>query len=172
MNSLSRINLCSGQRPFGTPAHPWLNIDVNPRWNPDILADGSAIPLPDASASIIVIHHGLEHFHLQDAERMLRECYRLLAPGGSLIVTVPDLHALAIRWLDGGIDDYIYTVNLMGAYMDSEADTHKWNYCRRSLGKMLRSVADWREIKPFDFREIPGSSIAQDFWILAFESIK
>ena len=170
--SLSRINLCSGQRPFGTPAQPWVNIDVNPKWNPDLLADGSSLPLPDASASIIVIHHGLEHFGLGEADTMLQECHRILVPGGSLIVTVPDLAALARRWLAGGIDDYTYCVNLYGAYMDSDADRHRWGFHTSSLKRHLVLRGPWREIKSFDFRQIPGADIAKDWWILGVEAVK
>ena len=57
------------------------------------------------------------------ADSMLRECYRILSPGGSLIATTPDLDALAHAWLEGRISDYIYCVQIFGAYRDNEGDT-------------------------------------------------
>lgn len=167
---LKQLNVGSGQRPFSAP---FLNIDINPRWSPDILADASALPLDDGSCSLIISHHQLEHVELCKADDMLREWYRLLAPGGSLLVFVPDLNALTLAWQQGRIDDYLFCVNLYGAWMGHEADLHRWGYCTRSLHKKLHTAAPWREVKPFNWRTIPGADIAgKDFWILAMEAVK
>lgn len=164
------INLCSGQRKFQTP---WINVDVNDKWEPDVVADGASMPMfADNSAEMIVIHHGLEHFGLGEADAMLRECHRILKPGGSLIVTVPDLRALADAWIAGRITDYIYCVNLYGAYMDDEADRHKFGFHIASLKRTLAGVATWSSVKAFDFRAIPGADIAADWWIIGAEAIK
>jgi SAM-dependent methyltransferase len=57
---------------------------------PQLLADLSkGIPLADGSADTVLASHVLEH--LQDPDLFLRECRRVLAPGGSLIVLVPFL---------------------------------------------------------------------------------
>jgi len=170
-----RVNLGSGQRKFGTPEHPWLNVDCNPKWEPDLLADGADLSIiASDTAEYVVLHHVLEHFGLGEADAMLKECYRILAPGGSLIVCVPDLRELARAWLRGKINDYIYCVNLYGAYMDDEADRHKFGYSENSLGLTLVTCTDkvWHSVKPFDWREIEGANIAKDWWILAMEAVK
>jgi len=119
-----------------------------------------------------VIHHGLEHFGLGEASDMLRECYRILKPGGSLIATTPDLRALAVAWLAGRIDDYIYCVQLYGAYMDSEADRHKWNFTQKTLSRTLSVEGEWMRVTPFDWREIPEADIARDWYIIGSEAVK
>lgn len=165
-----RINLGSGQRPF----KGWTNVDVNPKWNPDVVADGAHMPMfEDGSVEVIVSHQNYEHYGLGEADAMVRECYRILRPGGSLIVTTPDLDALVRAWLAGKIDDYIFCVNLYGAYQDSEADRHKWLYTARTLDQALMKAAPWSFIKALDpWRDLPGADIARDWWILGLEAIK
>lgn len=50
----------------------------------------SPLPSPDASFDAIVMLATLEH--IRDQESLARECSRLLAPGGRVIVTVPSPH--------------------------------------------------------------------------------
>jgi hypothetical protein len=95
-----------------------------------------------------------------------------LKPGGSLLVFVPDLRALAKRWLEGGLTTQIYVTNLYGAFLGHEEDRHKWGFDRQSIEDFLRSSSPWREVTPFDWRQIPGADCAKDFWILAMEAVK
>ena len=89
----------------------------------------------------------------------------------SLLVFVPNLRALAQRWLAGGLTTQIYATNLYGAYMGDEADRHKWGFDEDSLREFLGSMR-WAEVKAFDWRPIPGADIARDFWILGAECVK
>ncbi len=165
-----RLNIGSGQRKF---QKPWLNVDVNPKWRPDVVASGESMPMfEDGSADVIVLHHVLEHFGCGEAAPLVRECHRILCPGGSLLVFIPDMSAIAHAWIQGRINTWLYIINTYGAYMDSEADRHKWGYDRASLGQFLGEAAPWAAIRPHDWREIPGASIARDFWILGTEAIK
>jgi ubiquinone/menaquinone biosynthesis C-methylase UbiE len=171
--SLLKLNVGSGQRKFDASLG-WTNIDINAAWAPELVADCSSLPmLADASCSMIVSHHQLEHVDLTQADAMLAEWYRLLAPGGSLLIFVPDLRALADAWIEGRIDDFIYCVNLYGAFMGHEADRHKWGYRFLSLRQKLWLAGPWREIKKFDWRKVEGADIAaKDFWILGVEAVK
>ncbi len=167
-----KINCGSGQRKFD-PALGWTNIDTQAKWSPELVCDCSSLPYLDNSASLIVSHHQLEHVEMAQADVMLKEWYRVLAPGGSLLIFVPDLLALTRAWLDAKIDDYIFCVNLYGAYMGNDADLHRWAYHEGSLRAKLRGVAPWREAKKFDYREIPGADIAgRDWWHLGMEFVK
>ncbi len=125
-----KLNLCSGQRPFGAG---WTNCDTNPRWSPDVVTDCTSMPMfADNSAEMIVIHHGAEHFTLSGSQALFAECNRILAPEGSLLVFVPDLEALVKAWTHGRISDYIFCVNLHGAYMNDSADFHRWNFTAKT----------------------------------------
>ena len=162
------LNVGSGQRPFHKP---FINVDVQAKWNPDIVASGDSLPmLKDESVEMVVLHHVLEHFGCGEADGLLKECRRVLRPGGSLLVFVPNMAALMDMWQEYRITDQVYMTNVYGAYMGDEADRHKWGYTFATLSRLLTNHG-YRPI-PFDWREIPGALIAQDRWILGMEGIK
>jgi SAM-dependent methyltransferase len=165
-----KLNLGSGQRPF---ADPWINVDKQERWKPDIVSDAASLPmLADGSCDLIVLHHVLEHYGCGEAAGLLQECRRLLAPGGSLLVFVPDMKALALMYLEGRLSTQVYMTSVYGAYMQDEADRHKWGYDRQSLGYFLLGQG-FRSCRTFDWRYITGADIARDdSWILGMEAIK
>jgi SAM-dependent methyltransferase len=167
-----KLNVGSGQRPFNT-AHGWINVDSQPKWQPDVVRDWNDLSIfPDNSMDMVVSHHSLEHVGCGEGDGFIREAFRVLKPGGSLIVAVPDLRALALRWLTGELDTQIYLTNLYGAYMGDEADRHKWGYDQPYLLRSLQAVAPWSQVRPFDFRSIEGADIARAWWILAMEAVK
>jgi ubiquinone/menaquinone biosynthesis C-methylase UbiE len=135
------INAGSGQRPFDQ-AHGWINVDIQERWNPDVVADWRSMPMfEDGSAEIIVAHHILEHCGCGEANEGIKECWRILEPGGSFLVLVPDLRKLAQRWLTRQLDTQLYLTQLYGAYMGDDADRHAWGFDAQHLGSTLERAA-------------------------------
>jgi SAM-dependent methyltransferase len=64
-----------------------------------IKALAGSLPHPDlrpGSFDVITMWHALEHVHWP--AEVLRETHRLLAPGGRLIIAVPNIDSLAFRW--------------------------------------------------------------------------
>jgi predicted SAM-dependent methyltransferase len=170
------FNLGSGQRRFeSTPEFEWVNVDIvsrPPDQVPDVICDIVDLPgrYGHGNADYVVAHHIVEHWGL--GEFPFRTCYDLLKPGGSLLIFVPDIRALAERWLRGEISDYIYGVNLMGAYQGLESDRHRWHYTRNSLGVALHDAANWTVYMEFNWRKIPGMDAARDWWIMAMEAVR
>lgn len=76
--------------------HPdWINMDMAPSDPRVISCDLSkGIPLPDDHCSVVYHAAVLEHFRRADALTFLRECERVLVPGGCIRVGVPDLEQL------------------------------------------------------------------------------
>jgi SAM-dependent methyltransferase len=171
------LNVGSGQTPFD---EPFINIDVQPETqghSPDIVLEVGREPLPFASGSIdlCVLQHVIEHMGCGESAAMLRECWRVLRSGGSMIVTVPDMRALAGRWLGGdpGMDTQLYMTNVYGAYHGSEHDRHKWGFDKWSLLTYLRETLPGAgRVIDFDWREIAGAHISSDWWILGVEAVK
>jgi len=56
----------------------------------DLVADGHALPLADKSVAAVLLMEVLEH--VAEPTRLVRECARVLAPGGHLCVTAPQYH--------------------------------------------------------------------------------
>ena len=78
------------------PASP---LDIP--WSPDILIHDVRKPLPfqDNSLCAVYASHLLEHLYLEEAKRLLRECFRVLQPNGVLRMVVPDLRAIVLEYM-------------------------------------------------------------------------
>lgn len=163
------LNLGSGQRRFGKG---WVNVDLQTVHPPDVVGDMFRLPVKDGSVGVVVSHHTLEHLWQPSVKEFVAETYRVLEKGGSLLVFVPDIRELARRWLLGQITDFVYCVNLYGAYMGNPADMHRWGYWQRTLKTELLGGADWSVVMPFNWRTIEGADICRDWWILGVEAVK
>lgn len=169
------VNSGSGQRPFRSSGEwEWINVDIQERWSPDIVADAESLPsLDDNSIDLVVMQHTLEHYGCNEGKGAVQEAYRIIRPGGSLIVCVPDMLKLARMLVSGELNEQLYMTNIYGAFMGDDADRHRWGFTRRSLVGFLMSCSPWMGAGEFDYREIPGADIARDArWILAVEVVK
>lgn len=78
----------------------WVNIDFvsNSR---HVKAHNliSGIPAADNSFDVVYHSHVLEHFAKGDGEKFIKECFRVLKPGGIIRVVVPELEQLARSYI-------------------------------------------------------------------------
>lgn len=89
------------------PDDKWLSVDLDPDRG-DIIVDFhefSALPLADSSVEAIYASHTFEHISIYRIGAVMRDCYRLLQPGGILRVIVPD-PAVSIEHYKSGNDDF------------------------------------------------------------------
>lgn len=94
-------------RPFlnvgcGDVFHPaWTNIDLHPAspivQRRDVRA---GLPYPNASFTAVYHSHVLEHMTKEAAYELMNECARVLVPGGTLRVVVPDLETICRTYLE------------------------------------------------------------------------
>ena len=94
--NLKMLNLGCGTRYHAD----WTNIDFKSSDKNVIEADlNRGIPYPDAHFDVVYHSHVLEHFARPDAERFLKECHRVLKPGGILRIAVPNLEPIAKNYI-------------------------------------------------------------------------
>ena len=73
----------------------WVNIDANAATKADVHWDiRYGLLVPDASCQYVYNEHVLEHLAVEAGLTFLRECRRVLTPGGVLRVAMPSLDAL------------------------------------------------------------------------------
>lgn len=81
------INIGCGSRPL--PG--WVNLDAARGDQIDVVWDlRRGLPFPNESCAAIFGEHVIEHIPRADAERLLRECHRVLQPGGVIRLSTPD----------------------------------------------------------------------------------
>ena len=73
----------------------WVNMDFTSR-NKNIISHNilKGIPFPDSYFDAVYHSHVLEHFSKADAFKFIRECYRVLKPGGIIRIAVPNLESI------------------------------------------------------------------------------
>jgi predicted SAM-dependent methyltransferase len=74
----------------------WLNTDANtsPSEQISFLDVTQPFPFRDNSFDYVFSEHSIEHITYPQGFAMLRECFRVLRPGGQIRITTPDLHFL------------------------------------------------------------------------------
>jgi predicted SAM-dependent methyltransferase len=138
-----------------------------------IHADASRrIPAGNATASLIYSSHMIEHLSRWQGLAFVRECRRVLRPGGLLRLATPDLEQL-IRDYDAYTSPFLGSYPTRadafcgeyGAYADADAgttrrllkkllggDSHQWLYDAESLSSLL-SEGGFSDVQERHFRE-------------------
>jgi predicted SAM-dependent methyltransferase len=73
----------------------WLNTDIYPSHRSVVHLDATRrFPFQDNSFAYVMAEHMIEHLDYEGAQNMLRECCRVLQPGGSIRIATPDLEVI------------------------------------------------------------------------------
>ncbi|MEO7318925.1 MAG: methyltransferase domain-containing protein [Chthoniobacteraceae bacterium] len=93
------LNVGCGHRFSRDPR--WVNIDLVPA-GPEVRPVDAAIGLPFLDNTFAAVYHShvLEHLDGGAGRKLLRECFRVLQPGGVVRVVVPDLERIATGYLE------------------------------------------------------------------------
>jgi predicted SAM-dependent methyltransferase len=115
-------------------------------------------PWADDSADVIYMGGTLEHFIPQQGEHVLRECYRVLKPGGILRINVPDNARFWRQYLKEfdqmrarpraewtldhtrWIEMFFRDICVRRPWLGSMGHYHKWMYDEISLIKTLEQI--------------------------------
>lgn len=110
-----------------------------------------SIPLADGVADFVYSSHFLEHLFRKDGERLLAESFRVLKPGGTVRVVVPDL-AYALSLYSAGEKEKMLLDNFFVEDDDSYYARHKYMYDFAMLDDAL-TRAGFRDIRRCEFRK-------------------
>jgi predicted SAM-dependent methyltransferase len=146
-SSRGRIHLGCGRIRFDG----WVNIDGDPSIStPDVIWDvGRGIPVPDASCELVYSEHLLEHLKVEDGVALLRECWRVLAPGGRLRFAMPSLDSILERCAAGQWRDQDWLTWPDHQFIQTKAEMlnivfrwwgHQWIYDAEEFHRRLREA--------------------------------
>ncbi len=85
----------------GMKIHPaWTNVDLHPK-SPEVIDHDLTKGVPFADNTFDMVYHSavLEHFTKAAGAQFLRECFRVLKPGGIIRVAIPDLEMAARAYI-------------------------------------------------------------------------
>ncbi len=188
-----KLNLGSGRRVI----LGWINVDIHPlipiskipgatwllfkfgvigegayrmKWPKNTLWHDirKGLPYDDNTADYMYASHFFEHVKEEEAEKILRECHRVLRPGGVLRIVIPDLELLAKKYVAG--DKAFFEKikpgrHITGAFLDLlnfypsklsrrviSGQHHLWMHDFSSLSALLQKVG-FGKIERKQFRE-------------------
>lgn len=150
----------------GTESHPeWKIFDIEPRPEVDFLGNAAELgQFADNSIEAIYCSHVLEHFHFaleDEVERVLKEWLRVLAPGGKLYVSVPDLNVLCCLYQrpKASLMERFHVVAMMFGSQENIYDVHKAGFDYETLSYYLNRAgySEWTRMDEFQmFNDCSG----------------
>lgn len=119
----------------------YINVDAFSEIS-DVKADILKLDFcQDNSASLIETHHVLEHLSFADGLRGLREWHAKLAPGGFLIVSVPDFEECIKLWKRSSEPTrWASVVQMIYGSQEHNGMFHKSAYSPKYLKKLLEET--------------------------------
>lgn len=149
----------------------FIHIDIEKFDHVDFLSPMHDLhAITNASVEEIYSSHSFEYYDRVEAQKVLREWFRVMAPGGTLYLTVPNFESLLKIYVVTGKLDYIVGP-LFGRWHNlnlNETIYHKTVYDKRGLWKILSEAGfmDLREFNPIEY--LHNISEEYDDYSLAF----
>lgn len=141
-----KLNLgCGGKKIEG-----YVNVDLFDGADEQFQID--EVPYKDNTISAINSEHSLEHLEIERAINALKEWYRVLQPGGELLLKIPDLEECCSKYLHpnrrsvngfNAKDWYkycIYGIQKSQAGEPDEAQIHRSGFSQRELANILEDI--------------------------------
>jgi predicted SAM-dependent methyltransferase len=159
---------CGNKKRMGS-----LNVDVDIAVKPDVVVSlGPSLPFTSDTFSLVEAFHVVEHVYPWISLDIFKEFWRILKPGGRLVVECPNIEA-ACAWLSHnsayGPDSQM---GMWAIYGDPNPKNpfhmHKWGYTPVTLAESIKE-AGFVRIE----REVPETHVpARDFRMTATKPVQ
>ena len=121
-----------------------LTVDIDPRADSYVNVM-KTLPFASGSIDLILLEELIEHVGKDRGLALLRECFRVLKPGGTMRVATPDLD-----WLSAGILDGSVSCDLLNSTFYEHG--HAYIYSRAELLSAL-GAAGFSDCTHFAYRD-------------------
>ena len=154
-----------------TDRHPgWTSFDVVAGPGVDIVGDCKKLTqFADNSIETIYASHVVEHIRRVETVPMLKDWHRVLVPGGTVMVSVPDLNILAQIFVKDALHgkDKLAVMHMMFGGQVDDYDYHYGGYDLELMTWMLRDAGFQNIVRVPSFRLFNDTSEA-DFYGIKF----
>jgi predicted SAM-dependent methyltransferase len=131
----------------------YLNIDIRPLPNIDVVTDAKNLPFEDEEHDGIESRNLVEHFSRFEIDALFKEWARVLKPGGYMQIETIDMGDLMDHWREIPIEHWMD--GMLGAQTYPE-NFHKYAFTVDIMRHKLEGVG-MKDIRftSFDHRQIP-----------------
>lgn len=130
----------------------FVNIDIVDDPKIDLVCDiRNGLPLENESVDFIECLEVLEHLHQNKVGEVVKDFYRVLKPGGKIILSVPNLPVIIFLWL-ANIDGKKWKkwIDCIYGGQVYPSDTHITGFDKERLYKRFNDAGEWSRIKVYE----------------------
>jgi len=141
-----KLNLGCGNKPLPD----YINVDIFDAPHVNEKFNLYEVPYQDGTISAIYSEHSLEHVPFYRTEQALKEWFRVLQPGGELLLRLPDFELCCKEYLKSPANDkirrqwYKYTIFGLQTHQfnnqPDDAEIHRSGYSKKEMGELLESI--------------------------------
>ncbi|MFA5032166.1 MAG: glycosyltransferase [bacterium] len=113
----------------------YVNIDLYKNSFADVIMDACSLGFQGNSAELVESYHMIEHVLIPEAKQMLKEWFRVLQPGGKLIIECPNGDKCIEDYMNAPTD---HNMTMIFGGQRSRADCHLAGYNFERLSRFLK----------------------------------
>lgn len=125
----------------------WVNLDYKKHDATDFVLDVmKGLPFEENSCHLIYHEHFLEHLTTDQADFFLKECYKILMPGGCMRIAMPSLEEVIKKYSSQNWKDQDWLTWPEYQFIETRAEMvniamrswgHQWLYDKEELSRRL-----------------------------------
>lgn len=153
-NAIRKVQLGAGS----SRLRGWLNTDIEPGGDGLAYLDATnRFPFEGGSIHYIFSEHVIEHLTYDEGKAMIAEAFRVLAPGGKMRVSTPDLMQF-IALFDANPSDEAK------AFIDAKLTWHEWPRDPNSAALILNlQMSSWGHKFMYDLATLSNALVSAGF---------